>query len=118
MKRLLIVAMILAASATPSFGYYIDGNELYRKCSINPSSSTEYMDSSFCLAYILGVSDTLDTARANNKVDVCVPAGVQAQQLKDVVLAYLRSKPSIRNMEANILVVNALGDAWGCGTKR
>jgi hypothetical protein len=120
MKRLLIAAMILAATSTPSLGYFVDGNELYKKCnsSTSDSAGVGYMDLSYCLAYIAGVSDTLDSARANNRLPVCVPVNVQAGQLKDVVTMYLRDNPSVRSMEANLLVVVALSDAWGCGTKK
>jgi hypothetical protein len=117
MRRLLLIPLMWAGMTAPSLGYYYDGNALYDMCR-STDSSIGYMERARCLGYILGVSDTLDSARDNNRLSACVPPGVQAGQLNDIVLMYLRNNPALRSMEANLLVVMAIGDAFGCAAKK
>ena len=117
MRLLMLVPLILAALTVPGGAYYYDGNALYAMC-MSTDNNVGYMERARCGGFILGVSDTMDSARAVNKSPVCVPPGVQAGQLQDIVTMYLRDHPATRSLEANLLVVMALGDAYGCASKR
>jgi hypothetical protein len=104
-----IIASLIIPASTPSYAAFVTGNKLYSDC----------MEESplFCLGYIDGVSDALDMAREGNSRAQCVPVGVTAGQVKDVVVRYLYAHPESRNLEGGYLVVAAIGGAWNCKDK-
>lgn len=106
-----LVLGLTIPAATPSYANFLTGNDLYEKCN---GGNIEQM---VCMGYIEGVSDSLDLARANNSRQQCVAVGVTAGQIKDVVVQYLAIHPEKRDWDAGILVISALGNAWGCKEK-
>ena len=111
MRYLALAALLLTLGTTPSFANYMDGNELYEDCA---SANDAYVKQGICLGYLQGVVDTLDMVRETNGVAQCIPTGTRVRQVVDVVLAYLRAHPAERSMEAQVLVVAAIGGAWSC----
>jgi hypothetical protein len=67
----------------------------------------------FCLGYIDGVADALDKNIING-YKACVPDGVTAGQLQDVVVQYLRLNPADRHFLAFGLVADAISKAFPC----
>jgi hypothetical protein len=109
--------MVLAAGLWPAFAFaqyadggYLTGNDLLTKC-------TEEHGRSFCMGYVAGVVDTLQTA-ANAKhwqTDVCLPeTGFHVGQSADVVTKYLRAYPEYRHRVAANIAWRALLVAFPC----
>lgn len=103
--RAAIAGAMAILMASPSFGYFQSGNDLYSAC--------EYPNQSFCLGYILGA---VDVNSWHTPVDdnVCIPPSAIGNQIKDVVHAYLKAHPETRQESAPTLIYRALVDAWRC----
>jgi hypothetical protein len=67
-----------------------------------------------CVGYLEGVVDGVDELRVGMGKPACVRAGVEAGQIKDVVVRYLEANPQDRDEDVWILVVTAVGKAWSC----
>jgi hypothetical protein len=67
----------------------------------------------FCLGYVDAVTDALDGNSVNGYI-ACIPKGVTAGQLKDVVVQYLLFKPADRHLAAVGLVADAISQAFPC----
>jgi hypothetical protein len=101
-------AAALLYAQTVNANYFWTGNDLYRYCT---SGDTEY---SVCIGYVEGVIDEWESDRATSRLQPCVPSGVVADQLKDVVVQYLSQHPADRNTLASGLVMVAAAQAWNC----
>lgn len=101
-----------AASAFTAMSFLI-GNDLLAKCEA-PLNSFESVQ---CVGYIEGVSDAYEALRVANGATPCPPVetGIQANQIKDVVVRALIDDPIHRNAAAAPLAINAINAAWGCG---
>lgn len=119
------VVLLVAGSPAASQVTYRTGNNLYADCTTREDSPLYYQNDAACTLYVLGVNDAFAQAPdvasllreepANSTPEMlCVPIGVQAGQLRDVVLAYLRSNPATRHQSAAWLVLLALRAAYPC----
>lgn len=79
------------------------GNQLLRLCSSNDAS-----ERGVCLGYGEAVIDTWDGSFA------CAPAGIEAQQVADVLVRYLNAHPESREKDAGSLAFIAVQAAWPC----
>lgn len=106
-RDLIVLLLALAAPASKTalpaaeFYAYVNGNMLWGWCS-SPSGAPA------CSSYVLGVYDSWMYARGGR----CLPPGVQAQQLEDVVKTYLRENPQVRQNAAAVLVRGAIQGAF------
>jgi hypothetical protein len=91
------------ASADPPWGF-MSGNQLLAAC----DASTDA-----CAAYVMGVMDMADLAKLSGHM-FCVPHGVIAKQLDDIVARALREHPEDRQAGAASLVLLAVSHAWPC----
>jgi hypothetical protein len=99
----------------------VSGNELYSTC-----ESSEADEQARCIAYIVGASDMigdLETAVDLNGKSywkyhaICLPKDATAQQIRDVVVKYLKNYPEKRARAGAGLVMVALIAAWSCPAK-
>jgi hypothetical protein len=67
-----------------------------------------------CVGYLEGVVDGADELRVGMGKPACVRAGVEVRQIRDVVVKYLEDNPQDRDGDAWLLVISAVGKAWGC----
>jgi hypothetical protein len=81
------------------------GNKLFSHC-LQPSGQ---FGSVYCLGYITGVADSLQTAAT-----ICVPKEVTESQARDIALRYLQIHPEIRHLDADNLVEAAPVEVWPC----
>ena len=51
---------------------------------------------------------------AGQNLKACIPIGVQANQIKDVVCRYLADNPELAKRRASILAYSAIMLAWPC----
>lgn len=127
MFRHALLAAVLAVSsisvAQPARADFRDGNRLYADCTVREGASTYYQDKAYCLAYIVGANDGIESglvlAEVYTEIDdlqrpYCLPDNVTAGQLTDVVVAYLRKNPAERHLAGSIVVFAALTQAFPC----
>lgn len=101
--RSLIFSAILAFPSPCLANYYKSGNELLRDCTGAAG------DQSVCFGYLMGVNDFWgDTG------SFCIPVGVEAGQMRDVVVLYLQANPQKRELIAAGLAHLAFREAWPC----
>ena len=93
--RSFLALVMLAASIGRVNAAFVDGNKLLEWCSGNETAPGQMA----CIAFVAGVSDSLDTIR-------------DLGQSVDVVRKYLYLHPEQRHVAAAMLVVSALGAAW------
>jgi hypothetical protein len=114
-----ILAVSLAATGTAS-AEFKTGNDLYSECTAPADWQRRFL---FCHGYIEGIADAedLEGLRESGFMDpkakrnaLCLPAGVQLGQLKDVVVQYLEGHPERRHRSAAALVELALSAAFPC----
>lgn len=87
----------------------LTGNDLLRFC-----NSHEAFETNMCTGYIEGVRDGLMFATVNlkSKPFFWVPDKVSSDQLRDVVVKYLRDNPETRHKPAGMLTIFALKEAF------
>jgi ABC-type sulfate transport system permease component len=85
------------------------GNELWDACQAN--LATEPIKKTFCIAYIVGASETL---RALIGGYYCLPDNVPNGQLIEIVELYLRAHPQKRQDSAQTLIHDAFKKKFRC----
>ena len=122
-RRLLVTTVTSVAallSVAPSAaqdvttGGYINGERLITRC-----TSVDHLDGALCLAYILGVADSMQAAQASGGTllfewRTCPPPGTMAERLEDIVVRFLTAHPETQRSSASGLVAKALNDAFPC----
>jgi len=91
---------------------FLTGNQLLEWCSVTPSDDSYYIKNGSCIAYVIGVADLWTTAWPGT---ICMRSAVDAKQVADIVTGYLKDKPERRHRGADILVSEALIEAFRCG---
>ena len=99
MKKLIALTLLACTCAHAEF---YNGNDLLRMMRGSTSDQISAM------GYVTGVADAL------HKVSVCVPNGVTAGQVNDVVKAFLEATPSVRHFSADSVSTAALQAVWPC----
>jgi hypothetical protein len=90
---------------TSAFAAFDSGNSLFDSC----NNASDASKQSHCLAYIAGVSDVLDGMHIT-----CTGGHVSLDEVKDVVVKYLREHPEQRNSDADDSTSIALTLAFPC----
>ena len=87
---------------------FIDGNRLYADCNRDSNDAAGLIAFGACRNYIFGVFDSFVAFRSENKLSACLPEGVNAGQLVDIVRQHLRDNPARRHEGASYMVVRAV----------
>ena len=98
--------MLAALPGTAGAGFQ-SGNDLLRDCEAQRPA---------CVAYIEGALDMWvngQTFGRSRKI-VCLAPGVEAGQLRDIVIQWLNTHPEDRHLEASGLVIIAAAQAFPC----
>lgn len=105
MKRLITVLLFMPCMAYAEFE---SGNTLLAKL-----TSTEIYERLNGMGYVAGVFDSHKT------LTHCAPdnSGITAGQITDIAVAYLRNRPAVRNMSADVLLREAFKQVWPCPVK-
>jgi hypothetical protein len=117
MKPTFLAVMLLAASHG-AFGQpinYRNGNEFLNACD-HPIDQVQAVK---CQSYVQGMADMFMgtegvLSQAGRPKLVCVPKGATYQQLRDVLLSYLRRSPEVRHYSTDSNFVAAMMDAFPC----
>lgn len=88
----------------------LTGNEFIRYCSV------PLKDQSYCLGYVRGAADAMQFWEfiARDSARVCIPIKVEAHQLRDVGLKFLREHPGDRHQPAMATLALAFVETWPC----
>lgn len=106
LKVLLVVSLLGFPSVSYSSGFFVTGNNLLSRLE---SSNTS--DNMYGVGYVLGVHDAL------NGVVFCTPKNAAVGQLVDIVLVGLKSTPTVRHNNADLLVASIFKAVFPCGVK-
>ena len=107
----LFPAVGLVLSFPTASAWSIDGNTLNQWC-------RDRTDASF--AYSNAVSDLLQATIIEKDgstliaPEICIPDGVVATQIEDLVCLHIRDRPDERHFSAAVLAYVALNRAWPC----
>lgn len=113
-RHFAVLTLLAGLLPNAAQGQFWDGNKAHDLCSSNRTA---------VLAYVIGVYDrevAFDTIPDKDgklfdpKHFVCLPAGVKAGQLMDVVCQYLEKHPEQRQWPAAALAADAIRKAWPC----
>jgi len=96
-RLLLALALLLAPHGAAAETAYKTGNELWQICNA---------DRPQCLSYIIGVVDGWSMRRG------CLPEGVTAEQITDIVVQWLARSPHYRHHPAPTLIMLAILEAF------
>ena len=111
---LVIVALIWGA-VSPTWAASITGNDLYEDCQAKTTNPIYYQKRFGCLGYINGVLDaTIGPDNGLVGFKFCPADTITRGQVRDVVIKWLSDHPQDRDIQASILVVIALREAWPC----
>jgi hypothetical protein len=103
-----------ALAAGSPFGGFFSGNQVYDTCTGgNPATDTA------CMSYIAGVMDELVTfdevmSKSIDPTMACVPTGVTVEQIKDLVVKFMRDNPKVRNNRASSIVSEVILTNYPC----
>jgi len=103
-----VAALVVAAGLfwIPSaFAAFDSGNALFDNC----NNASDASKQSHCLAHIAGVSDVLDGMHI-----ICTGGHVSLDQIKNVVVKYLREHPEQRDADADDSTSIALVQSFPC----
>ena len=106
MKKLLLLFFCLISTSAVAQLQFNKGNALKEYC-----QSTNVYEMGFCIGYVVGVAD-------NNAMSICMPPGVSQGQIRDIVKKYLNDNPAQLHRDADVLVLNALQQAFPCPKKK
>jgi hypothetical protein len=114
MKRLAIIATVLLLATTARTAEtrsYLTVSRLLAFCDSNDRG-----EELFCRGYLSGITDTIEDVRRVNKGAPCINRPVQAEELKSVVVAFLRTHvrddATSGDKPAASLASTAIGQAW------
>jgi hypothetical protein len=106
---LLVPVAAMSITVADKIITYQNGNELFDEC-----SSKQPNHQLSCFGYLEGIADEMSIATAAIHAPQCIPSKVQATQLRDIAVNYLRAHPEIRQEPAAYLVTDAYVAAWNC----
>jgi len=109
------IVFLLVASALPARADFINGEQLRLYClSQSPS------DDAICIVYITGAVDAFTTMdliavkTQGQKKQLCLPDGIQPDQLRATTLEWLERPEADLDFAATLLVLGAMQNAYGC----
>jgi hypothetical protein len=108
MKKMVIGFLVFASTAVFAQVQFRSGNSLKSSC-----QDDDVVGRMFCMGYVIGVADS-------RAYEYCAPSGqsgVTQGQLRDIAVKYLNNNPEMLHRDADVLVMNALQNAFPCHKK-
>jgi len=103
MLKILFASLLLLCGVSQAQSQYQSGNNLH--ADMNAASIGVRM---FAFGYVIGVVDTVIGK------ELCIPKDVTQGQLEEVVKNFLDTKPQVRHLPADLIVIIALDQYWPC----
>ena len=89
--------------------YFYNGTKLYNLC-----RATNEVDEALCEGYILGVQDAIYSGHLSEHFSVCLPVGVEPDQIRLQLIRFIENNPDIMNFAAEGLVAKTLETSYAC----
>ena len=89
--------------------YFYNGTKLYNLCRAENS-----IDEALCEGYILGVQDAIYSGHLSEHFSVCLPEGVEPDQIRLQLIRFIEQNPDIMNFAAEGLVAKTLETSYAC----
>ena len=89
--------------------YFYNGTKLYNLC-----RSDTPINEALCEGYILGVQDSIYSGHLSDHFSVCLPEGVEVDQLRLQLINFIENNPNIMNFAAEGLVAKSLETSYSC----
>ena len=89
--------------------YFYNGTKLYNLC-----RADNLIDEALCEGYILGVQDAIYSGHLSDHFSVCLPEGVEPDQLRLQLINFIENNPNIMNFAAEGLVAKSLETSYAC----
>ena len=111
-KKLIFLLCLTSLGSFLSAGstkYFYNGTKLYNLCRAEIP-----IDEAFCEGYILGVQDAIYSGHLSEHFSVCLPEGVEPDQLRLQLIRFIKNNPDIMNFAAEGLVAKSLETSYAC----
>ena len=100
------IGSFLSAGSTK---YFYNGTKLYNLC-----RAENVIDEALCKGYILGVQDAIYSGHLSEHFSVCLPEGVEPDQIRLQLIRFIENNPDIMNFAAEGLVAKTLETSYAC----
>ena len=100
------IGSFLSAGSTK---YFYNGTKLYNLC-----RAENAIDEALCEGYILGVQDAIYSGHLSEHFSVCLPEGVEPDQIRLQLIRFIENNPDIMNFAAEGLVAKTLETSYAC----
>ena len=100
------IGSFLSAGSTK---YFYNGTKLYNLCRAENAT-----DEALCEGYILGVQDAIYSGHLSEHFSVCLPEGVEPDQIRLQLIRFIENNPDIMNFAAEGLVAKTLETSYAC----
>lgn len=106
---LISIIFIGSSLSAGSTKFYYNGTKLYNLC-----RSENTLDEALCEGYILGVQDAIYSGHLSSHFSICMPEGVEQDQIRLQLIKFIEANPSIMNFVAEGLVAKSLETSYAC----
>ena len=100
------IGSFLSAGSTK---YFYNGTKLYNLC-----RAENTINEALCEGYILGVQDAIYSGHLSDHFNVCLPEGVEPDQIRLQFIRFIENNPDIMNFAAEGLVAKTLETSYAC----
>ena len=112
--RIKLIMMVCLTSlgsflSAGSTKYFYNGTKLYNLC-----RADTLIDEALCKGYILGVQDAIYSGHLSDHFSLCLPEGVEPDQIRLQLIRYIENNPNIMNFAAEGLVAKTLETTYAC----
>ena len=117
-----IVALIMVTEPVCAQSSYMNGNDFHSQCGRYKAAvlAGQVQVESYCQGVVVGMVEMLPllSARtfetASSRLRVCVPTGIPASQLRDVIAIWIEENPALRHYSLSALAEEALRAEFPC----
>ncbi len=109
MRILVLVLLLWTTSAQAGTNSLLEGTDVWNNCA-DPRTDQAAM---WCQGFTAGVVDGLSFPNPE-AIWNCIPAGVTASQLQEILVDFLEDNPTDRHLPVAALAVLAFTEAWPC----
>ena len=110
--KLIVLAYLTSIGSFVSAGstkYFYSGTKLYNLCRAGNT-----IDEALCEGYILGVQDAIYSGYLSDHFNICLPEGVEPDQIRLLLIRFIENNPDIMNFAAEGLVAKTLETSYAC----
>ena len=100
------LASIVSAGSSK---YFYTGTKLYNHC-----RAVSSIEEALCEGYILGVQDSIYSGHLSDHFSLCLPEGVEPDQLRLQLIKFIENNPDIMNFAAEGIVAKSLEISYAC----